>query len=196
MNRLLSIGRRIRSFVELGNPSHSELSLTTHEVSDCLRCLVDCNSLSSAIFRKQVILRLRDILERLRRLVEGRLIFESTETWRTVYEDVLQTCETRRYLSVALIRSDDYWRDSPGENSLEFNFALLAHGFYVHRVFLIDGRSNGDTHNGCPRLRSDGCPRLRERKVPISSSANTSSKATLNWRTMNSKHRWQFIRCF
>ncbi len=114
------------------------MSSTTADISHCIRQLAGCDCLSSAVFRKQVILRLRDILERLRRLAEGQLIFESTETWRTVYEDVLQSCQTRRYLSVALIRSDDYWRDAPGENSLEFNFALLAHGFYVHRVFIID----------------------------------------------------------
>ena len=138
MNRLLSIGRRIRSFVAAGNPCHPELSSTIDDITHCIRTLTGCDSLSSAVFRKQVILRLRDILERLRRLAEGRLIFESTETWRTVYEDVLQSCQARRYLSVALIRSDDYWRDAPGENSLEFNFALLAHGFHVHRVFIID----------------------------------------------------------
>jgi hypothetical protein len=85
-----------------------------------------------------VIVRLRDFSQRLGRLAEGRLIFDSTETWRTVYEDVLKACQTRRYLSVALIRSDDYWRDAPGENSLEFNFELVDHGFHVHRIFIID----------------------------------------------------------
>ena len=138
MNRLLSIGRRIRALAESRKPCHPEVVSAIDDIIQCVRQLAGCNSLSSAVFRKQVVLRLRDILARLCRMAEGRLIFESTETWRTVYEDVLEYCETRRYLSVALIRSDDYWRDAPGKNSLEFNFTLLAHGFHVHRVFLID----------------------------------------------------------
>ena len=59
-----------------------------------------------------------EVAERLGTLPERRLLFETTESWRTVYEDVLQSCQTRRHLSVALIRSDDYWRDAPGEISL------------------------------------------------------------------------------
>jgi hypothetical protein len=138
MDRLLSIGRKLRSLVDARKSSYPEFSLVIEDLRAGVCKLADCHSLSSAVFRKQVVLRLREIAERLRRMAEGRLIFESTETWRTVYEEVLESCETRRYLSVALIRSDDYWRDAPGENSLEFNYTLLSHGFYVHRVFLID----------------------------------------------------------
>ena len=39
-------------------------------------------------------------------------------------------------LSVALIRSDTYWRDSPGESSLEFNYTLVEHGFVVQHVLV------------------------------------------------------------
>lgn len=92
----------------------------------------------SPIFRQECLFRLARVSEQLDQLLHGRLTFRSTETWRTVYEDVLKSCQTKRYLSVALIRSDDYWRDKPAENSLEFNYRLIDHGFFVHRLFLID----------------------------------------------------------
>jgi len=138
MNGLLSIGRKIKQLAASHSARYPDVASAIGDIDRCCYELAGCDSLSSAVFRKQVVLRLRTQLEQLRRMAEGRLIFESTETWRTVYEEVLQFCETRRYLSVALIRSDDYWRDAPGESSLEFNFALVSYGFYVHRVFLID----------------------------------------------------------
>ena len=114
------------------------LSRTVVGIRRQLTQLRECRALQSQVYQKQVELRLREVLRQLERLSEGRLLFDSTEIWRTVYEDVLSACRVKRYLSVAVIRSDDYWRDPPGEKSLEFNFQLVAHGFYVHRVFIID----------------------------------------------------------
>ena len=71
-------------------------------------------------------------------LAEGKLTFESTETWRAVYEDVLSSCRCKRYLSVALVRTEDYWRGLPGDRSVTFNGMLVHYGFYVHRIFIID----------------------------------------------------------
>ncbi len=124
----------------LGRPCSRDLELwsVVDGISRGLRQLGGCDAMASPSFRKRAIIRLRDFRERLGSLSEGRLLFESTETWRTVYEEVLQACRTRRYLSVALIRSDDYWRDTPGDTSLQFNYDLVAHGFYVHRIFIID----------------------------------------------------------
>lgn len=138
MNRLLSLAKQLRIAFRSQNPRYPEFATVAQGIADRMKHLSECESLASEVFRKQVRLRLRDFRERLGRLGEGRLIFESTETWRTVYEDVLKACQTRRYLSVALIRSDDYWRDAPGENSLDFNYELIEHGFHVHRVFIID----------------------------------------------------------
>ncbi|MCA9148120.1 MAG: hypothetical protein KDA92_02410 [Planctomycetales bacterium] len=113
-------------------------SQTTREITNQLTRIASFASEAHPAFRKQLGFRLREIESRLRDLADQRLTFESTETWRTIYEDVLNACETRRYLSVAVIRSDDYWRDTPGERSLEFNYRLVNHGFYVHRLFVID----------------------------------------------------------
>ena len=120
------------------DPRYPELAALAQEITNRMEHLSECESLASVMFRKQIGLRLRDFAERLGQFGRGRLTFESTETWRTVYEDVLKACQPRRYLSVALIRTDDYWRDTPGENSLQFNYQLIDDGYHVHRVFIID----------------------------------------------------------
>jgi hypothetical protein len=94
--------------------------------------------LDSEVFWQQVGLRLHEKLTEIADLAAGKLVFSSTETWRSVYQQVLEASQRKRYLSVALIRTDDYWRDAPGESSLQFNYELVAHGFHIHRVFIID----------------------------------------------------------
>lgn len=135
---MASVVRRLGRVLGLPPSKYPEIARLAENIRETLSQLAGCEELASAVFRKQLRLRLRDLSEKLERLAEGRLIFDSTETWRTVYEEVLQSCQPHRYLSVALIRSDDYWRDAPGERSLKFNYELLAHGFHVHRIFVID----------------------------------------------------------
>lgn len=89
-------------------------------------------------FSSQLLLRLERQREEIRLLAEGTLTFESTETWRAVYEDVLSACQCKRYLSVALVQTEDYWRSVPGDRSVSFNGTLVEYGFYVHRMFIID----------------------------------------------------------
>ena len=129
-------------------PPWSQWRGQQHKADD-VRCVADaistelnrlCQSepLQSPVFHQQVVLRLHDKLEEIVDLAAGKLVFNSTETWRTVYQQVLESVPVKRYLSVALIRSDDYWRDAPGESSLQFNYELVAHGFHLHRLFIID----------------------------------------------------------
>lgn len=92
----------------------------------------------SPVFQEQVALRLAGFGRQLNEFNQLTLSFQATETWRTVYQKILESCETRRYLSVALIKSDDYWRDEPGKASLDFNYRLLDHGFNVQRIFIVD----------------------------------------------------------
>jgi hypothetical protein len=107
-------------------------------IANELRQLDRSHAFQSEVFRKQALLRLHNKLAEITDLAAGKLVFTSTETWRTVYQQVLESANVRRYLSVALIRSDDYWRDAPGESSLQFNYELLGHGFHLHRLFIID----------------------------------------------------------
>lgn len=127
-------------FRELFSPEQSTTDFETsaQSIVGDLKKLANDPASSSAVFQALVAQRAREIAAQVKLLESGRVVFQSTETWRTVYEDVLQTAKTRRYLSVALIRTDDYWRDTPGESSLELNYRLVRHGFYVHRLFVID----------------------------------------------------------
>ena len=49
----------------------------------------------------QVALRLHDKLAEITDLTAGKLVFSSTETWRTGYQQVLESADAKRYLSVA-----------------------------------------------------------------------------------------------
>ena len=90
------------------------------------------------VFQMQVAHRLTSMACQTEEFLRGQLTFSSTETWRSVYEDILRECDTKRYLSVALLRSDNYWQDAPGRSSIEFNYQLVADGFFIHRLFVID----------------------------------------------------------
>ena len=108
-------------------------------MAEALHQLVRVNRrLNDEHFTKHVLLRIQLFEEQLQLLTQGKLVFDSTETWRTVYEDVLSSCRLKRYLSVALVRTEDYWRDTPGDRSIHFNGMLVDYGFYVHRIVIID----------------------------------------------------------
>ena len=85
------------------------------------------------VFRTNAALRFARIVRELEEIFNANLTFDSTETWRTLYEQVLQACETKRYLSVALVLTDGYWRHPPGDQTLEFNYRLIWNGFPERR---------------------------------------------------------------
>ena len=87
---------------------------------------------------RQARIRLERMGDQLDEILRQELSFTQTETWRTVYEAILSACQSRRYLSVALIEHEDYWQDQPGLASLEFNYDLVQFGWYVHRRFILD----------------------------------------------------------
>lgn len=89
------------------------------------------------IFAKHAMLRLDRLSNEVEDLLDDQLTFTHTETWRTVYQEVLSACRQKRYLSAALVEHEDYWQDLPGQASLEFNYDLVAHGFFVHRRFIL-----------------------------------------------------------
>jgi len=112
---------------------HAEL----HSISDSLWSLAEADS-DNNVLGMETRLRLNRMQRELQDLVAGRLGFNATETWRTAYEEVLTRCEAKRYLSAAIVRNEDYWQDIPGKKSIEFNLLLLEHGFYIHRILVID----------------------------------------------------------
>ena len=120
------------------SPIARDIQSTSERLANRLLQLSRFTDVETSIFPEQVLLRLQAIDAQLKELSEGRLIFRSTESWRPVYERLISDRNTKRYWSVALIQSEDYWRDVPGENSLKRNYELVAKGLDIRRVFLID----------------------------------------------------------
>ena len=108
----------------------------------------DRQSATNDVFRTHVALRFARMGKQLEEIAQGNLTFDSTETWRTLYQQVLECCDSKRYLSVALILTDAYWRHPPGEQTLEFNYRLISQGFRIERVFIIDDRASLALNSG------------------------------------------------
>ena len=100
------------SFKRLGrSDDYRPVAEVIGAISNQLNRLNQSEVLQSEVFRQQVVLRLHDELTEITDLATGNLVFASTETWGTVYRQVLESAAAKRCLSVALIRTDDYWRD-------------------------------------------------------------------------------------
>jgi hypothetical protein len=119
-------------------PSQNTTLTASRVIAAQLDQLATHIGLQDAVFERQAYFRLQRMSQQLSELLRYELSFSQTETWRIVYEAILSACQVKRYLSVALVETEDYWRDPPGQASLEFNFDLVQHGFHVHRRFIID----------------------------------------------------------
>jgi len=82
-------------------------------------------------------LRLAAIADDIRRMGEGKIALDGTESWRTAYERVLRTPGLTRYFSVAWLRNEDYWRDSPGKHGMRLNYDLVQLGLRIERTLIL-----------------------------------------------------------
>ena len=81
--------------------------------------------------------RLEAIAEEVATLAKGQVVFDATETWRAAYQRVLETMRVKSYYSVAWVRTNDYWNDAPGRQSMRFNYELISRGFRIERVHIL-----------------------------------------------------------
>ena len=81
--------------------------------------------------------RIEALAEDVATLAKGQLVFDATETWRTAYQRVLETMRVKTYYSVAWVRTNDYWNDAPGRQSMRFNYELISRGFRIERVHIL-----------------------------------------------------------
>lgn len=88
------------------------------------------------VLREFSLLKLRVIDDELELLGRGEVLFQTTESWRIVYERLLTNGITQ-YRSVAWIKSADYWQDQPGRNSMELNFRMRKSGLRIERIAII-----------------------------------------------------------
>lgn len=89
------------------------------------------------VLKKFALVKLASINEQLRTLAEGRIVFSATETWRTVYEQLLQSRGLGTYRSVAWVKARDYWQDAPGRQSMRLNLALARRGLHIERIVIL-----------------------------------------------------------
>ncbi len=90
------------------------------------------------LFHAQAVKRLAALTDRAEHLAQRTLVFEDTETWRVVYEQLLRSPGLHLYRSVALIGSPAYWRDEPGRQSMKLNFELQDSGrLSIERTLII-----------------------------------------------------------
>ena len=89
------------------------------------------------VLQQFVELKLSSVTEQMKFLARGKIVFSSTESWRTVYEQILRSSQLETYLSVSWVKSDEYWQDQPGRTSMRLNFELLGRGLSIQRIAII-----------------------------------------------------------
>ncbi|MGH7193203.1 MAG: hypothetical protein ACREJM_06655, partial [Candidatus Saccharimonadales bacterium] len=89
------------------------------------------------ILRRIALLKLASVAEQIDGLGSGRIVFALTESWRTVYEEILRSPDIKAYRSVAWVRSPKYWQDEPGRQSMRVNFEAVDRGVLIERVVLL-----------------------------------------------------------
>ena len=89
------------------------------------------------LYRDLALTRLEAIAHEVETLARGEVVFTATETWRTAYQQILETLRLKTYFSVAWVRTNDYWNDAPGRQSINFNYDLIGRGFRIERVHIL-----------------------------------------------------------
>jgi hypothetical protein len=89
------------------------------------------------ILRDASVQKLSSVAEQVSGLAGGRMVFEQTEGWRTVYERLLLSRGLKTYRSVAWVQTLGYWQDSPGQQSMRVNFEAVASGVSIERIVIL-----------------------------------------------------------
>src|SRR6516164_6542436 len=89
------------------------------------------------VLRQYALLKLASITDEVRLLASGKVVFSSTETWRTVYDDLLQGPDVKTYKSVSWVKTRSYWRDQPGRQSMQVNFQAAKRGVQIERIVIL-----------------------------------------------------------
>ena len=101
--------------------------------------LVELSKQKDLVLRRYALLKLSSISEQLRSLSSGRVVFSTTETWRTVYREILKSPDLKRYRSVSWVKTKDYWQDQPGKQDMRLNFELSKDGLLIERIVILRG---------------------------------------------------------
>jgi hypothetical protein len=70
-------------------------------------------------------------------MARGNIAFRETESWRTVYQQLLKSESMRSYRSVAWVKCSNYWQDAPGRQSIRDNYDAINRGVIIERIFIL-----------------------------------------------------------
>jgi hypothetical protein len=90
-----------------------------------------------SLYRGLALTHLEGVADDLKTLARGHIVFHATETWRAAYQHVLETLRVKTYLSVAWVRTNEYWNDAPGRQSMKLNYELIGRGFRIERIHIM-----------------------------------------------------------
>lgn len=101
------------------------------------RSLATLRDFADPVLREHVVASTAVLIDEIRRLARGQVVFTNTETWRAAYEKVLSDPGVTEYLSVSWVKSEDYWQDLPGQQSMRLNYDLIGRGMRIERILII-----------------------------------------------------------
>ena len=90
------------------------------------------------LFRLIALRRLNSLVQDVQTMADGRIVYFDIEAWQTAYERILRSPGLTRYWSVAWLRNEDYWRDAPGEHSMQLNYDLIQLGVRIERILILN----------------------------------------------------------
>ena len=120
--------------VPLALAAHPDLAAHHRAFGAALTALADR---PDPVLRDIAAVKLASVNAQLAALAAGTAVFAGTETWRTVYDQLLASPDLTEYRSVAWVRTADYWQDRPGRQSLAANFAAAHRGLLIERVVIL-----------------------------------------------------------
>lgn len=121
---------------------HAPLRLIEHaelfeHAADFSRGLLALSEQTDPYLREFAVMKLGSLTQEVRSLGAGEIVFTSTESWRMAYDRLLRSPGLGEYLSVAWVKSADYWRDAPGQQSLRLNYEVAARGLRIERFIIL-----------------------------------------------------------
>ena len=102
------------------------------------RSLKRISQIPDPVYRDAAIEKIKAMDASLRSVAVGTLTFDTTETWRLVYEALLRSPSVYLYRSVAWVKKQGYWQDEPGRKSTQLNFELVdQQRLNIERIVII-----------------------------------------------------------
>lgn len=111
-----------------------ELARLFRRMSDAFAALSDQ---TEPVLRSTAAIKLLAVASELELMARGTISFGETESWRTAYQQLLQSQALRIYRSAAWVKCATYWQDAPGRQSIRDNYDAINRGVIIERTFIL-----------------------------------------------------------